>query len=103
MEKRRFAVGDRLVSVRDLEASNVATVISEEDERGFVVVQFADGVPRTLPVRSLQRPDKFRLVPDTSWRTEYSQSANLGEYLTRMGEAEPGIFTKEKEHEKSNR
>jgi hypothetical protein len=104
---RPFAIGDAVISVRDVEMSNPATVIGyEENERGFVVVKFADGIPRALPVQSIERvsdrKDASRSRPIGLGKI-WAESKNLGDYLTRLGEAESGLFTKEKENEKSSR
>jgi len=105
--KKKFSVGDTVASVRDLEMSNRATVIGyEENERGFVLVQFADGMPRALPVESMERvsdrKDESRSRPIAQGK-DWAESKNLGDYLTRLGEAESVIFTKEKQNEKSTR
>jgi len=98
VKKRPFSVGEELVNVRDMEMSYRAIVIHEEDERGFISVMFADQMPRSLPVASLERPaDRPGSKSQPRTGTEYSQAKNLGDYLTRVGLAESVIFTKEKE------
>lgn len=106
LKTKPFCVGDLVVSVRDVEASNRGTVVREEDERGFVVVQFADSMPRSVPVQSVERVADRKDEPQPrpiGQGKDWQESKNLGDYLRRLGEAESGIFTKEKEHEKSNR
>ena len=103
---RPFSIGDQVVSVRDVEMSNRATVIGyEENERGFVLVQFADGI-RTLPTQSVEKPadrkDKSQSRPIGQGKI-WAEASNLGDYLRRVGEAETGISTKEQHHEKSAR
>jgi len=90
--KKPFAVGDLVVSIRDMEMSNRASVLGY-DERGFVLVRFEDGVPRAVPVASVERAAdrKPRFRPQSK---ELAESANLGDYLARI---ESGILTKEKE------
>jgi hypothetical protein len=98
MRVRPLRVGDVVVSVRDVEASNRARVIGyEENERGFVLVQFADGMTRALPVESVERvsdrKDESRSRPIGQGK-DWAESKNLGDYLRRVGEAESGLFTK---------
>jgi hypothetical protein len=91
MRVRPFAIGDTVVSVRDVEMSNRATVIGyEENERGYVVVTFADGVPRVVQIQSLQRPAdrKGESRRPIGQGEIWAESANLGDYLTRLGEAD---------------
>jgi hypothetical protein len=106
MKTRPFAVGDLVVSVRDVEASNRAIVICEVDARGLVLVRFADGMSRALPVQSIERvsdrKDESRSRPIGQGK-DWAESKNLGDYLVRLGEAESGLFTKEQQNEKSTR
>ena len=85
MKLRPLRVGETVVSVRDVEASNRATVVREEDERGFVLVQFADGMPRPMPVQSMERvsdrKDESRSRPQS---TALSEATSLGDYITRL-------------------
>ena len=104
MKPKPFGVGDLVVSVRDVEASNRATVVREEDERGFVVVQFADAMPRAMPVQSVERVADRKDEPQSrpiGQGKDLPESTNLGDYLRRLGEAESGIFTKEQEMKKA--
>jgi hypothetical protein len=82
---RPLRVGETVVSVRDVEASNRATVVREEDERGFVLVQFADGMPRPMPVQSMERvsdrKDESRSRPQSK---DLAEAKNLGDYLSRV-------------------
>jgi hypothetical protein len=105
--KRPFKIGETVVSIRDVEASNRARVVGyEENERGFILVQFADGMPRALPVQSMERvsdrKDESRSRPIAQGK-DWAESKNLGDYLTRLGEAESDILAKEKQNEKSTR
>jgi hypothetical protein len=98
---RPFAIGDVVVSVKDVEMSNRATVVAyEENERGYVVVTFADGVPRAMQVQSLQRSaDRKSESRRPIGRGDiWALSANLGDYLTRMAEAD-SISKKEQQNE----
>jgi ribosomal protein L14E/L6E/L27E len=80
---RPLRVGDVVVSIRDVEASNRATVIHEADERGFVLVAFADGIPRSLPIASVERAaDKKPIFRPES--EALSEATSLGDYLTRI-------------------
>jgi hypothetical protein len=82
---RPLRVGETVVSVRDVEGSNGATVVREEDERGFVLVQFADGMPRPMPVQSMERvsdrKDESRSRPQS---TDLAEAKSLGDYITRI-------------------
>jgi hypothetical protein len=104
MKTKPFRIGEELVSVRDVEASNRATVIHEEDERGFVLVQFADEMPRPMPVQSMERVSdrkgESRSRPIGQGK-DWAESKNLGEYLIRLGEKEDAIFAKEPHNEKT--
>lgn len=85
MKVRPLRVGDVVVSVRDVEASNRATVIHEEDERGFVLVQFADGMPRPMPVQSMERvSDRKGEIATRPQSTDLAEAKSLGDYLTRI-------------------
>ncbi len=95
---RPFRIGDVVVSVRDVEMSNRATVIREEDARGFISVQFADGMPRDMPVRSMERAADRKDGPSRpiGQGTIFAESTNLGDYLRRMGEADS--ISKKEQH-----
>lgn len=99
--KKLFRIGETVVSVRDAEMSNRAIVTGYQDD-GKVLVRFGDdAIPRALPIVSLERPadrPKSELRPIGRGKI-WEESANLGDYLRRMGEAETGISTKEKHHE----
>ena len=91
MRKRLLSIGDVVVSVRDVEMTNRATVVDEENERGFVSVQFADGI-RALPAQSVERvvDRKPRFRPESE---DLAESTSLGDYISRI---ESGISQKEK-------
>lgn len=95
---RRFAIDETVFGVRDVELSNPAAVVGY-DERGFVLVVFADGMQRSLPAQSVERvvdrKDGARFRPICHGK-DWEESRTLGEYLTRLGSADLGIFTKEK-------
>jgi hypothetical protein len=80
---RPFTVGETLFSVRDLELSNPCTVLGCESERGFVLVRFADGVPRALPIASLQSAEDRKDEPRQPSK-DWEDAVNLGDYLTRI-------------------
>jgi hypothetical protein len=97
MKMRPFSVGDAVFGVRDMEMSDKDIVLGyEESERGFVLVRFDDGIPRALPVASVERAadrkDEPRFRPQSK---DLAEAKNLGDYLIRMGEAESGISQKE--------
>lgn len=90
-------VGETLFSVRDLELSNPCTVLGYESERGFVLVRFADGVPRALPVASLVRAvDDSRVQPEICQGEIWAEAKDFADYLVRMGEAES--ISKKEQH-----
>jgi hypothetical protein len=80
---RPFSIGETLFSVRDLELSNPCTVLGYESERGYVLVRFADGIPRALPVASLQRAWDRKDEPRPPSK-DWADAVNLGDYLSRI-------------------
>lgn len=100
MKPRPFKVGDTVVPIRDVEASILAKVVGyEENERGYVIVVFADGIPRAMPVQSLEKPADRKNGPQSrpiGQGTIFSESTNLGDYLRRMGEADS--ISKKEQH-----
>jgi hypothetical protein len=100
--KTSLKLGDVIFSIRDMEMSNPGTVVGF-DERRFVLVKFADGIPRPLPAESLQRPTDRKDTPlrPIGRGKIWEEATNLGDYLRTMGEADSGI-TKGK-YEKSTR
>jgi hypothetical protein len=95
-----FRVGETVFGVRDMELSDKGTVVGyEESERGFVLVRFADDIPRALPVASLVRAADRKAEPRFASKN-LAESTTLGDYLTRI---ESGISQKEKRNNEETR
>jgi hypothetical protein len=79
---RPLRVGDVIVSVRDVEASNKGVVLGF-DERGFVLVKFADAIQRALPIASVERAADRKPIfrPESE---ALSKATSLGDYITRV-------------------
>lgn len=100
---KKFAVDETVFGVRDVLQSSPGIVLGHE-ANGRVLVRFGDEMARSFPVASVVRAtagkDKPILRPQSR---DLAEAKNLGDYLTRVGLADPGNFTKEKENEKSTR
>jgi hypothetical protein len=93
-----LSIGETVFGVRDMELSNPAIVIGFDD-RGAVLVRFADDIPRALPVASLQRAADRKAEPRFASKN-LAESTTLGDYLTRI---ESGISQKEKRNNEETR